>query len=140
VGVILNAIETLDDAEQLQTLGTAVLDRLAELAQAVDDAAPEVEPEPELPCDPANPLLLMLLKPMGLSVPPTEADIAKVHAATKIDPSRVQALLCGWDIPNHNEGELLNGAAGLVDGLVNIYMAAAAGRLSHLNAPSTTHV
>jgi hypothetical protein len=139
MGAILNTVDALDDAEQLQTLGNAVLDRLMELAQAVDDAAPEVEPEPELPCDPANPLLLMLRKPMGLSIPPTEADIAKVHAATKIDPSRVQALLYGWDIPNHNEGELLNGAAGLVEGMVNIYMAAAP-NLNNLNAPSTTHV
>ena len=137
MGAILNTVEALNDAEQLQTLGNAVLDRLAELAQTVDDAAPEVEPE--LPCDPANPLLLMLRNPMGLSVPPTEADIAKVAAATKIEPSRVQTLLCGWDTPNHNEGELLNGAAGLVDGLVNIYMAAAPG-LNHLNAPSTTHI
>jgi hypothetical protein len=139
MGAILNTVDALDDAEQLQTLGNAVLDRLAELAQAVDDAAPEVEPEPELPCDPANPLLLMLRKPMGLSIPLTEADIAKVCAATKIEPSRVRALLCGWDIPNHNEGELLNGAAGLVEGMVNIYMAAAP-NLNNLNAPSTTHV
>lgn len=140
MGAILNTVEALDDSDQLQALGIAVLDRLAELAQSVDDAAPEVEPEPELPCDPENPLLLMLLKPIDLSVPPTEADIAKVAAATKIEPSRVRALLCGWDTPNHNEGELLNRAAGLVDGLVNIYMAAVPKNLSHLNSPSTTHV
>jgi hypothetical protein len=136
MGAILNTVEALDDSDQLQALGNAVLDRLAELAQAVDDAAPEVEPE--LPCNPTNSLLLLLMKPMGLSAPPTEADIAKVAAATKIEPSRVQALLCGWDIPNHNEGELLNGAAGLVDGLINIYMAAAP-NLNHLNSPSTSH-
>lgn len=139
MGDVLGAIAALTDAEQVETVGAAVLARfveLTEMAQVVEGAIKvEPEPEPELPCDPDNILLLMLLGPMKLSAPPTPDDVAKVAAATKIEASRVQALLCGWVLPTEHEGELLNAAAGLQPKMINIYLAARAS-LVNLDTPA----
>jgi hypothetical protein len=132
MGQMMTTIDALDP-ERLREFASAAIDRLAEMAQ-VEGAIEAVEPE--LPCDPENFLLRMLATPMGLSSPPTASDVEKVAAATKISCTRVQELLCGRDVPTEDEGLLLNAAAGLYPGLINIYFAARPSPVSaDLNAP-----
>jgi hypothetical protein len=127
MGDVLGAIAALTDAEQVETVGAAVLARfveLTEMAQVVEGAI-EVELEPELPCDPMNPLLRLMRKFVDISAPPTLEDCARLAAATKIEAGRIEELLCGWDLPDKNECALLNGVSqDMLPDLVDSYMAA----------------
>jgi hypothetical protein len=117
MGDVLGAIEAIGDPEQLEAVCAAAVAKLAEMAQVV-------EPERELrPCDPNAPLLLLLRDPLQLTTPPTAADIERVALAARIEYSRMQALLCGWDTPTEDEADQLHAAVGpaLVPRLIHKY-------------------
>jgi hypothetical protein len=122
MGAVLKALDALDP-EQLQEIAGAAIDRLAEMAQV--EGAIEVV-EPELPCDPGNRLLLLMKSLMNISAPPTADDCANLAADTGIEVGRMRELLCGWDLPDEGECELLNRARpDIATGLISAYMATA---------------
>jgi hypothetical protein len=120
MGQLIDALDELDP-DQLHEIAGAALDRLTEMAQVVEGAIEVVEVEP--PCDPDNPLLLLLRGPLQLTTPPTADDIERVAKAARIETGRMQALLCGWDLPTEGEADQLHAAAGpaLVPRLIHKY-------------------
>lgn len=125
MGDVLGAIEAIGDPEQLEAICAAAVAKLAEMAQVVEGAI-DVEPEPELPCDPNNRLLLLMKSLIDISAPPTADDCANLAADTGIEVGRMRELLCGWDLPDEGECELLNRARpDIATGLISAYMATA---------------